>query len=328
MPRITVMKTLPRGRMAAAVLLVCLSAIILAGCQRPMIIARITLKNLAYQLTHPVKPAAGKIDVGPLASDAIHVSFIGHSTTLINLYGSLILTDPNFSYRIGGVNRRMVAPGLKASELPPLDLILISHAHLDHFDRRSLKALPKDAILILPKNTSDLVQGMNFKDVIEVGWGDEVKVGEVTIKAFRPAHWGRRLPWEGIGRGYNAYIISKGGKAILFAGDTAYTPAIGREVKEYRPAFAILPIGAYQPELWHKNHANPEEALQMFGEARAEYLVPIHWGTFIQSLEPIKEPLERLRAEARRLGLEQRVFFLVPGETAIYPGDAIFSDPE
>lgn len=324
----TLVKPKPTGKYAAIILFASLMAITLLGCQRSMIITRITLKNLAYQLTHPVKPAAGKIDVGPLASDAIHVSFIGHSTTLINLYGSLILTDPNFSHRIGVLNRRIVAPGLNASELPPLDLILISHAHLDHFDRKSLKALPKDAILILPKNTSDLVQGINFKDVIEMGWGDEVKVKEVTIKAFRPAHWGRRLPWEEIGRGYNAYIISKGGKAILFAGDTAYTPAIGREAKGYRPAFAILPIGAYQPELWHKNHANPEEALQMFLEAQAEYLVPIHWGTFIQSLEPIKEPLERLRAEARRLGLEQRVFFLVPGETAIYPGEAIFSDPE
>lgn len=314
-------KGLPIGKMTTIILIASLGAILLSGCQRSMIIARITLKNLAYQLTHPVKPAAGKIDIGPLASDAIHVSFIGHSTTLINLYGTLILTDPNFSYRLGGVARRIAAPGLKVSELPPIDVILISHAHLDHFDRKSLKALPKETTLILPKNTSDLVQELNFKEVIEMGWGDELKVKEVTIKAFRPAHWGQRFPWERIGRGFNAYIVAKRGKAILFAGDTAYTPAIGQAAREYRPAFALLPIGAYQPELWHKNHANPEEALQMFIEAQAEYLVPIHWGTFIQSLEPIKEPIERLRAEARRLGLEQRVFLLIPGETAIYPGE-------
>ncbi len=306
--------------LTGAILIVALAAIVLSGCQRTFIISRIILSNLTYQLTHSVKPAAGKIQVEHQESEVISVSWIGHATTLINLYGSLILTDPNFSNRLGWINRRLVAPGLKPSELPPLDLVIISHAHLDHFDLPSLRALPRETTLVIPTNTTDLLHGLGFHQLIEIGWGKEISVKGVTIKAFQPAHWGKRSPFDDSERGYNSYILTKQGKSILFAGDTAYTEVIGKEGKKYQLAFAILPIGAYQPELWHRRHANPEEALRMSLEAGAQYMVPIHWGTFILSLEPINEPIQRLRAEVGRLGaLDNHVFFLRPGETAVYP---------
>ena len=298
--------------------MVAMLAPLLSGCQPYFTITRITFRNISYQLNHPIQPAPSRPEVNPIDTGGIKVSWIGHATMLINFYGTLILTDPNFSHRVG-MARRIVEPALKPSELPPIDLIVISHAHFDHFNLGSLKRLPKNNILIIPRNCRDLVEGMGFTQVIELDWKEEVVVKGVVVKALRPNHWGRRTPFDDRERGYNAYILTKGGRSILFGGDTAYTKAIGDEGKGYNLAFAILPIGAYSPELWHKRHATPEEALQMFLESGAEYMIPMHWGTFILSLEPIGEPIERLKAEAQRLGVKRRILFLRPGETAAYP---------
>jgi L-ascorbate metabolism protein UlaG (beta-lactamase superfamily) len=239
----------------------------------------------------------------------ITATWIGHATVLLNILGTRVITDPVLSERIG-LNfadlftigpRRLVQPALAFEELPPVDLILISHAHLDHLDIPTLKRFGKSTPIILAKNTFDVVQDLDYETVYELDWGEWTAVGDLRVEALEARHFGWRFPWEkdrsrGFrdGRSYNAYLLSKNGINIVFGGDTAYHQgfsALRRSVQKID--LALMPIGAYDP--WIRNHASPEEALAMTDQMGAYHILPIHWATFIQSEEPTPEPMERLK---------------------------------
>ncbi len=122
-------------------------------------------------------------------------------------------------------------------------------------------------------------------------------------------------------RGYNSYLISRKGRYILFAGDTGYTPIFAEKCKNIKVDLAFFPITAYKPDWFRPNHASPEEALQMLSEIGAKFMIPMHWGTFILSHEPLTGPLERLQKEAQRLGIHDRIIILNHGETFTYPDE-------
>lgn len=272
-----------------------------------------------HEMTYPtLKPDPTTWD-----DSTITAAWIGHSTVLINLFGMKIITDPVFSERIGlnllGLTtlgpKRLVAPALSIKELPPIDLLLLSHAHMDHLDIPSLKKFKKDIPVVMAKNTVDVVEDLAWKNVHELDWGEKVRVGDVEIEALQVKHFGWRYPWESDrskgdwnGRSFNAYLISKNGRHILFGGDTAHQDffrPIGE--RSINIDLAMMPIGAYDP--WIHAHCNPEQALEMAGHLGAKYVMPIHWGTFIQSDEPTTEPIERfkkaLASTPDRLCLEQ-----------------------
>lgn len=243
----------------------------------------------------------------------ITVSWIGHATVLINFFGISILTDPVFSDRIG-LNvlnmftigpRRLVHPALTFEDIPPIDLLLVSHAHMDHLDTPTLGRFRKSIPLIMAKNTADVVEDMGFEELYELDWGEWTEVKGVRIEALKVRHFGWRYPWErdrsrGFheGRSYNAYLITRNGHSILFGGDTAYHELF-RDLarRNISPVLAIMPIGAYDP--WIHNHVNPEQALTMVDHMGAYHILPIHWNTFIQSEEPTTEPIRRLHAACK-----------------------------
>jgi len=300
------------------VLLMTILGMLALGCGRQIDLAKIVAKNIAYEIKHSVKPPAARLKVFPKRNPGIHAGWVGHSTVLFSFYGTQILTDPNFSRRIK-IARRVVDLPIQAKEIGELDLVLITHAHYDHLDMASLKRLRKGTQLIVPHGCRALVEKLGFSKVIEMGWEQLVEVWGLQIEAFRPAHWGRRGPWDDQDRGYNSYLISKNGKAILFAGDTGYSTIFRQKGKKKKIDLALFPISAYKPDWFRQNHATPEEALQMFLESGARFMIPIHWGTFILSHEPLEEPLKRLKAEAKRLGMEERVVILHPGESFTLP---------
>lgn len=254
--------------------------------------------------------------------DKITAAWIGHSTVLINFYGTRIITDPVFSSRIGlnilGLTsigpKRLVEPALTISELPPVDLILLSHAHMDHLDLPSLEQFSRDIPVVISKNNVDVIDGLSFKEVHELDWGEKIALAGVDIEAVRAKHFGWRWPWEEdrsrgnwFGRSYNAYLLKKNGKHIFFGGDTAlqeYFKSIGERGASVD--LAMMPIGAYDP--WIHNHCNPEQAVQMANDIRARFVLPMHWGTFVQSDEPTHEPIERFKqamaATPERIALE------------------------
>jgi L-ascorbate metabolism protein UlaG (beta-lactamase superfamily) len=230
------------------------------------------------------------------------MAWLGHATVLINFFGVRILTDPTLYSRIGlsfGLGtlgpKRYVGCALKPRELPPIDLVLLSHAHLDHMDLPSLAKVPKTATTVSAKLTADVIRSAGLKKILELGWNEHTRLrfpqGEMEVEAFKVKHWGQRWPNQ-IERGYNGFILRREGKAIVFAGDTAHTPLF-RDLRSRGPfEAAIMPIGAYQP--WIRNHCTPEQAAQMCDWAGARYVVPVHHLAFKLSDEPMTEPLERL----------------------------------
>lgn len=251
-----------------------------------------------------------------LPQEPLAASWLGHATALLRVGDLTVLTDPVLSGRIGprvagrtvGVHRLMRAPfGVP----PPIDVILISHAHFDHLDRPTLRRLlsPRTTV-ITARHTGRLIPG-GFGDVIEIDWGQELTHRGVTFAALRPEHWGARAAWDRH-RGYNAYLVKTSRQSALFAGDTAITDAF----KGLKPDLAVFGIGAYSP--WRHMHATPEEVWDMFLASQARWLMPIHHSTFELSDEHMDEPMQRLLAAAGEQ--ETRVVARMPGEVWVAKG--------
>lgn len=248
------------------------------------------------------------------------IAWIGHSTVLINFFGKWILTDPVLFERIGiyflGSSigpSRVTPPALKINEIPKPDIILLSHAHMDHMDYPTLKHFaneyPNQIDVITAYLTKDVIEDLPWKSISVMDWNDELLLHDIRFKALEVKHFGWRFPWERDrsrgymkdGRSYNAYIIERNGKKILFGGDTAMTNKL-QVAKDENIEVAIMPIGAYNP--WRRNHCNPEEALQIADELNAKYFIPIHTKTFKQGVEPFNEPIDWMKKSAVNYSLE------------------------
>jgi L-ascorbate metabolism protein UlaG (beta-lactamase superfamily) len=188
--------------------------------------------------------------------------------------------------------KRLVHAAVRPPELLVPDLILLSHAHMDHLDRPSLRKLENlGTTVITAVGTSDLLRVNRYQAVHELGWEASRRVGPVKVRAFEVNHWGARTHID-VHRGYNGYLVEAGRYRILFGGDTAYTDLF-RKVRSSKPVdLAIMPIGAYNP--WIHKHCNPEQALAMANHAGAEFVLPVHHRTFRLGNEPYEEPIERL----------------------------------
>jgi L-ascorbate metabolism protein UlaG (beta-lactamase superfamily) len=280
--------------------------------------ARWLRTTVADSLRTPA-PATAKPQPSKWSDNEVTVCWIGHATVLINFCGVTVLTDPVLGSRIGlslGLGtagpKRFIAPALKLKELPPIDLVLLSHAHMDHMDLSSLARL-KPALTVTAKRTTDILTGV--QKPVEVGWGERhvfhAKQGELIVEGFEVKHWGQRWPSK-LERGYNGYILRREGKALLFGGDTANTELF-RDLRSRGPfEAAIMPIGAYQPWIW--NHCTPEQAVEMANAAGAKRIVPMHHLTFKLSEEPFSEPIERLEQALQRE--PERIALKRVGETA------------
>lgn len=282
------------------------------------------LRRFAADARRPILPAPEKPAPRSWPDNAIALAWLGHATVVIHFYGARILTDPALGSRVGvslGIGtagpKRYVAPALTPKELPPIDLVLLSHAHMDHMDLPTLITCKRGTPVITARKTQEVLAGLPLRPQ-ELGWGERTVLrtaaGELEIEAFEVKHWGARWPSE-VERGYNGYILRREGKALIFGGDTARTPLF-RELRSRGPfEAAIMPIAAYRPWIW--NHCTPEEALEMVNAAGARFIVPVHHQTFRLSEEPLNEPIERLEAaladEPERLAL-RRI-----GETWVCP---------
>jgi L-ascorbate metabolism protein UlaG (beta-lactamase superfamily) len=234
------------------------------------------------------------------SDDRLTVAWLGHATVLVNFHGTWILTDPALEPRVGigrGTAklgpRRLVQPALRPAELPALDLVLLSHAHMDHTDRGTLRAIPRDTRMVVQPGNRDLVR--RFRRVEELAWGQRTTLDGLDLESVEVRHWGARMVTDRH-RGYGGYVLRKSGRTVLFAGDTAYTESLAQLRSRGPVDLAILPIGAYDP--WIYNHASPEQAWAMFRQLGGEYFLPIHHSTFRLSREPTGEPISRLLAAA------------------------------
>ncbi len=275
------------------------------------------LRQLAHDAVRTVPASSQKPEPASWKDNAITLAWIGHATVLINFYGFHILTDPVFGARVGIDLRlttlgpkRYTAPAMRLGELPPIDLLLLSHAHMDHLDLPTLRRLAKPGAVVTARRTSEFLAQTPAKNALELGWGEKTRIetsrGDLQVEAFEVKHWGRRWPSD-VDRGYNGYVLRREGRSLIFGGDTAHTKLFAQLRKGGPYATAIMPIAAYNP--WIRNHCTPEEAQEMADMAGARTIIPIHHSTYKLSDEPMEEPIQRLvlhlADQKERVGLRE-----------------------
>jgi len=260
-------------------------------------------RQLREDLTRAVPPPGLRPDPSRWPNQGLHAAWLGHSTVLVKIDGVTILTDPvlqdcvGVDLRVATVGmKRLVGPALLAAELPPVDLILSSHAHMDHLDLATMRSLESPHTeVVMALSTADLIRSTRYRAVAEVGWGEAYRAAcGAVVRGLEVKHWGARMRTD-THRGYGGYLIEHGRWRVLFAGDTADTDAFRRQ-RRGDTHLALMPVGAYDP--WIYAHCNPEQAWRMANEFAAEYVLPIHHSTFQLSREPRTEPVERLLAAA------------------------------
>jgi L-ascorbate metabolism protein UlaG (beta-lactamase superfamily) len=276
--------------------------------------------QMVVRMSGDMLPAPHTPDPGAWSDNSITLAWLGHATVLINFYGVRVLTDPALFPRIGVDVRlttvgplRLTACALPAAQLLEIDVVLLSHAHFDHLDTASLRALRGHPVVVTAPKTADLVP---VGAVHEVAWNQSVYLstrhGDLEVRAVEVKHWGARLNHD-FYRGYNGYVIRREGRALLFGGDTAHTRAFAGHRRHGPYEAAMMPIGAYDPYIF--NHCTPEQAVAMADAAGARLFAPIHHKTFRLSEEGFNEPIER--AEAALVKERDRLAVREVGDTIV-----------
>ncbi|SDZ37346.1 MBL fold metallo-hydrolase [Thermoactinomyces sp. DSM 45892] len=274
----------------------------------------------------PYQVPPKRIDPAQWDQERVTVGWIGHSTVLIQFYGIRIITDPVLTERIGiplgwGDNwkmgpKRHTSPAIDVEGIEPVDVVLLSHAHMDHLDLSSLrKVVTSETVIITTSGISHLLRKLGAKEVRELDgkWDNMVLSNGLVIQAIPVVHWGKRYPWSRK-QGYTGFLLSYRDKKIFYPGDTAYTDVCKELPRWGEIDLAFMPIGAYEPASFQVNHCTPEQAWKMFVDSGAKKLVPIHWNTFVLSFEPVEEPLERLIDAAQASKKEDCVVIRELGE--------------
>ena len=263
-------------------------------------------------------------DLRGLHEHELAAAWLGHASVLLRQGGVNLLVDPVFSRRIGPrLGPFTLGPGRRSrpvdpAALPPIDAILITHAHYDHLDRPTLAALASSGtVVITARGTHGLIP-RGFRHIVELDWDDERQIENLEVRAIRPAHWGARA-WLDFSRGFNSYVIASGDRRTIAAGDTARTDAFcGVGPID----LAVFGIGAYDP--WQHKHATPEQVWEMFTAVPGERLLPVHHSTFELSDEHCDEPMRRLLTVA---GEERsRIIVIAPGDLWAADGDQAIPD--
>lgn len=241
-----------------------------------------------------------------------HIAWLGHSTVLISLNGTTILIDPILTSPRLFHGKRLGALPVTAAELS-VDLLLATHGHRDHLDKQTIKALkPQKMQAFVPLKMGDVLRRWRADvDVVEGGWYQTLTTKQGLKITLLPAlHWSRRSMFDTNSVLWGSYLISDGDTTIYFAGDTGYA----EHFKEIGTLFndidyAVLPIGSYEPAHVHQNsHMTPEEAINAFQDLNAKTMIPVHYGTYDLSDEPVNEPLARLNREIERQELPENSF--------------------
>jgi L-ascorbate metabolism protein UlaG (beta-lactamase superfamily) len=251
---------------------------------------------------HAPGPGAPRVEprVDRLIGDGpgARLTWIGHASFLGTLGGASFLIDPVFSRRIAWLVRRHVPPGLAPADLPPLDALLVTHNHYDHLDEASVRALPRNVTVCVPRGLGRWFRRRRFTRVHELEWWESHDTGRLRATLVPANHWSRRFVGDTNATLWGGFVVEGGDGAVYHAGDTAWFDGFGEIGRRFPDLLAaMLPIGSYSPAWFMEHHhLNPEQAGRCFVELGARRLVAMHWGTFKLTDEPLREPAERMRA--------------------------------
>ncbi|WP_375104013.1 MBL fold metallo-hydrolase [Paenibacillus sp. RS8] len=254
------------------------------------------------------------------------ITWIGHSTFFLQYEGMNIITDPIWARRLG-FEKRLGQPGIPISEVPPIDLILISHSHYDHLHIASIRKLYRaGTTLVVPVGLKRKMLRKGFRNCMEMEWWQEIKLGKIKLTFVPTQHWTRRTPWDTNTSHWGGYILEPAESEnkrlspnLYFAGDSGYFPGFKEIGNRYKIDIALMPIGAYEPEWFMTSqHVNPEEAIQAFLDVGAETMIPMHYGTFRLADDTAREALDRMESARVKHGIsENRIRTLSYGETLV-----------
>lgn len=243
-------------------------------------------------------------DQNTLSAFSESVIWIGQSSILLNHNGVTILTDPHFSGRaspVGFAGPKRVTPApFEISDLPIVDVVLISHNHYDHLDRTSIAdliAYQPSIKFFVPLGLAKTLRKWGANDVTELDWWQTAMLNGIEIQPTPVQHWSKRSFFDRNKSLWAGWMVKWSDFSFYFAGDSGYSDDFKETAKRLgSPTIAAIPIGAYEPRDFMKAaHMNPQEAVQTFVDLGAKYAFAIHWGTFKLTTEPMGEPKVRLR---------------------------------
>lgn len=253
------------------------------------------------------------------------LTWVGHATFLIQIAGLNVLTDPVFSRRVSPFSfagpRRLAPLGLTPAELPPIDLVLISHNHYDHLDAAAVRAIAAASPAVqfaVPLGLRRWFAARGIERVVELDWWQSAMLGTARVTALPTQHFSGRGLHDRNATLWCSLLLEAGGKFVYFAGDTGYSPDFA-DIGAAHPGIdlALLPIGAYDPRWFMKSvHVDPEEAVRIFQDLGARHAAAMHWGTFRLTTEALDEPPKRLAKALAEAGIApERFFTMQHGET-------------
>ncbi len=256
------------------------------------------------------------------------VTWIGHATTLIQYKGFNVLTDPHFSKHASPVNccmaERLLAPAVFLQELPKIDFVVISHNHYDHLDIKTVNSLKNSVIWYVPMGLKAwfIDEGVDESKVVELNWWQSIQFSDEVKITFTPTvHWSKRGALDKNDSLWGSWSLNIAGFKVWFGGDTGYNKHMFKQIQQRLGAhhLSLIPIGAYAPRYFmHPQHVDPEHAVKIHRDLASVKSIPIHWGTFQLSHEPLLEPIELLQQEMVKQGLANTDFAPIKlGETLI-----------
>ncbi|PZD95501.1 MBL fold metallo-hydrolase [Paenibacillus sambharensis] len=276
------------------------------------------------------------------------LTWIGHSTFLIQHSGLNIVTDPVWSTQLA-LHKRMAPPGVAIEDMPPVDVVLVSHSHYDHLSVSSLRRLSGSKTILVPGGLKSKLQFKGFMKVKELEWWESVTIRGLKFTFVPSQHWTRRNPWDMNKSHWGGWVIEPtaahaaavasqpavdvpeepqvgsyddrpvvpSSPVIYFAGDSGYFRGFAEIGRRFKIDVALMPIGAYDPE-WFMGpqHVSPEESLQAFLDTKAGWFVPMHYGSFKLADDTPREALDRLEAGRGKLNIPSSKLVILPhGET-------------
>jgi len=253
--------------------------------------------------------------------DVLQVTWIGHTTFLIQTAGLNFLTDPIFSKRCSPVRfagpRRKSEPGLHPSQLPPIDAVIISHDHYDHLDKRSIRLLGDSPRYFVPLGVAEWFKRQGFSNYEERDWGECASFGPAQLFCLPAQHFSGRSLFDRNKTLWCSWLLQVGDRRLYFVGDTGYAPYFKEVGETFGPIdCSLIPIGAYRPRWYmHPVHVDVREAVQIHKDVRSNFSIASHWGTFALAQEPAHEPEYYLEKVAKEEGVQDSFRTLHFGET-------------